>query len=296
MIKFCGHVAAVQLRKDKHFIQHQHRSSTRFHTVEPWPEIYDNRRVEQHSYDRGACHVRDAQTGRYLHSRATFTVSHPLLVQSFTELPSGDNNLWSIRHDHEPCFSVHEADLLIWGLEQLGSESNRTVYPVDKNQYAKAQPGTPTRGPDSRAVPPKTSSCKGCRNFRGRTNWDHSRVIGQCQYPHDEPYIPDCEGCLTYKGHDHQSHFEPSGARKRECMVDTKRSREYAPRSGKHPRDPARPASAADETTDLRGAPPGKRELGAEAEDRHSKQTDDCLLYTSPSPRDQRGSRMPSSA
>ena len=28
----------------------------------------------------------------------------------------------------------------------------------------------------------------------------------------------------------------------------------------------------------------------------HIKKTKDCLLYTSPSPRDQRGSRMPSSA
>ena len=31
-------------------------------------------------------------------------------------------------------------------------------------------------------------------------------------------------------------------------------------------------------------------------EDKYVEQADDCLLYTSPSPRDQRGSRMPSSA
>ena len=31
-------------------------------------------------------------------------------------------------------------------------------------------------------------------------------------------------------------------------------------------------------------------------ENRAEAQVDDCLLYTSPSPRDQRGSRMPSSA
>ena len=31
-------------------------------------------------------------------------------------------------------------------------------------------------------------------------------------------------------------------------------------------------------------------------EQRHIKQLESCLLYTSPSPRDQRGSRMPSSA
>ena len=39
------------------------------------------------------------------------------------------------------------------------------------------------------------------------------------------------------------------------------------------------------------------QQLGLEAFDElHKAQYHDCLLYTSPSPRDQRGSRMPSSA
>ena len=37
-------------------------------------------------------------------------------------------------------------------------------------------------------------------------------------------------------------------------------------------------------------------EIGAKLKAIHSEHGGDCLLYTSPSPRDQRGSRMPSSA
>ena len=80
-------------------------------------------------------------------------------------------------------------------------------------------------------------------------------------------------------------------------MVDTKRSREYAPRSGKHPRDPARPASAAGETTDKRGAPPGERELGAEAEDRYSERSNDASTSSSSGgPTGEASSGDPSSA
>ena len=37
-------------------------------------------------------------------------------------------------------------------------------------------------------------------------------------------------------------------------------------------------------------------ENGERVDDYHEFEPDTCLLYTSPSPRDQRGSRMPSSA
>ena len=44
------------------------------------------------------------------------------------------------------------------------------------------------------------------------------------------------------------------------------------------------------------GAIPDLRELGANDREKFDKMVMDCLLYTSPSPRDRQKSRMPSSA
>jgi hypothetical protein len=57
-------------------------------------------------------------------------------------------------------------------------------YPVDYDKIAKAQPGgAPTRGSDERAPAPSVSTCPGCRHYRARSDWEHTRGIGQCKYP-----------------------------------------------------------------------------------------------------------------
>jgi hypothetical protein len=69
-------------------------------------------------------------------------------------------------------------------------------YPVDSDKVAKAQPGgTPLRGPDERAPAPNVSTCPGCRHYRARSDWEHIREIGQCKYPYDDPWVPDCVAC-----------------------------------------------------------------------------------------------------
>ena len=65
------------------------------------------------------------------------------------------------------------------------------AFPIDVSKVAKAQPGSaPHPGPDHRA--PKISECKcpGCKHMRARNDWAHTREIGQCKYPYDEPWIP----------------------------------------------------------------------------------------------------------
>ena len=55
-------------------------------------------------------------------------------------------------------------------------------------------------------------------------------------------------------------------------------------------------AAAREATTDELGPPEGNKEESRESASKTSILSWHCLLYTSPSPRDQRGSRMPSSA
>merc|ERR1711994_797194 len=69
-------------------------------------------------------------------------------------------------------------------------------FPIDVTRAARPQPGTPAPGRDPRAPADRTkSTCKACRHFGARNDWEHTREIGQCWCPHDEPWIPECEAC-----------------------------------------------------------------------------------------------------
>eukprot|EP00974_Lingulodinium_polyedra_P107624 10416964-Lingulodinium_polyedra.AAC.1 len=62
------------------------------------------------------------------------------------------------------------------------------AYPIDRTKVARAQPGSyPREGRDSRAPPAKDFTCPGCKHYRARNDWEHTREIGQCAYPYDEP-------------------------------------------------------------------------------------------------------------
>ena len=70
------------------------------------------------------------------------------------------------------------------------------AFPIDRTRVAKAQTGSnPHTGRDSRAKDSKESECPGCKRNRARNDWEHTREIGQCSFPCDEPWIPDCEAC-----------------------------------------------------------------------------------------------------
>ena len=73
------------------------------------------------------------------------------------------------------------------------------AFPIDLTKIAQPQNGLPHSGRDSRAPPPKDSPCKGCKHYRSRDDWEHTRVIGECCYPYDKPFIPHCPACQDRK-------------------------------------------------------------------------------------------------
>ena len=83
-------------------------------------------------------------------------------------------------------------------------------YPIDVSKVARAQPGSaPHKGIDDRACAPKDSSCPGCKHYRARDDWEHTREIGQCRYPYDEPWIPGCPACQSrYPRHHHEHTYQ----------------------------------------------------------------------------------------
>ena len=265
----CGHIAHTQMQQQRHFIQHQPTFAAQYQGVSPWPAILSQPGIVQQTYDRCMCDLKDA-SGHFIQKQAVLTATHPDLVQPFANLFCKENHEHVQLGQAELFWTAQEAEKIIDGLELLGSApSTVTAYPIDLSKVAKSQQGgASTRGPDPRAPPFDQSSCKGCNKSRARNNWEHTREIGQCKYPYDDPVIPECEGCQKYRHRDNKLHFDASGVRLKSCVCDTKQERNFAPRTGKHPRDPATPASAADATTDLRGTVPGGRELGADAEER----------------------------
>ena len=73
-------------------------------------------------------------------------------------------------------------------------------YPVDKTKVAQAtEGGTPAAGRDPRAPLAKDSKCPGCKHSRSRNDWEHTRKIGECAFPYDKPWIPDCAACQNRK-------------------------------------------------------------------------------------------------
>ena len=155
--------------------------------------------------------------------------------------------------DHDQCLKL-----------QFGSVIQ--AFPIDLSKVAKAKPGSlPAPGPDPRAPKdPKESKCPGCRQYRGRSDWEHSREIGQCKYPHDEPWVPACEACQKRLGRSDADHSFREG----ECKWATKDGRTSAPRkrSSAHPHEPE-PKAHAEPTAGI-PAVSGGQELGADGEQR----------------------------
>ena len=70
----------------------------------------------------------------------------------------------------------------------LVAEFGRCIqcYPIDVSRVPKASPGgSPAPGRDPRAPNPSkdNNTCPGCKHFRPRNDWTHTRVIGECCYP-----------------------------------------------------------------------------------------------------------------
>ena len=278
LAKFTAEVALVQLgKRNNHFIQEQPDPS-KVYEEHPWPQVLRDPRVDQRRYHRckaGLKVLNGPNRGLFIKKPSTMTASHPALLAPFTGLLCNNQH----RHvsDVPPGMETSKLaikDAQVWTWE----EANRVVegilmlrravamkpekaFPINRETIAKAQPGgTPGRGRDPNAVPKAESTCPGCRCMtRPRDDWTHTREIGQCSYPYDEPWIPHCESCIRRLHRDHHGHTMKAG-----CRNLIKATRMALPRKGHHPRDPAQPAED-EPTAGLPGTSAG-RELGADGE------------------------------
>ena len=102
--------------------------------------------------------------------------------------------------------------------------------------------------------------CDGCRWRVRRDDPAHTRVVGECKYPHDTTETWNCPGCKTRSPRFHHTH----NYKQADCKWATAPSRSSVPRKGAHPR-PGRQRATADPTAGLPGNT-GEGELGAEDE------------------------------
>ena len=291
--KFCGNIALIQLRKGKSFIQEQPYPSTLYEET-PWPQVLRHDRVAQVVYDRCQCGLKadcGPNKGLAIKKPSSMTGSDSELLDPFRGLRCQH------RHQHAPTkgsgkmlsnaqvWTWQEADRIIWGITNLKKrieQQRHKAYPINF-EVKHATPGTPERKPDSRACDPTVSTCPGCKGRRKRNDFTHNRVIGQCMYPHDEPFIPTCEACIQHKRHTDPAHTKDAG-----CNAETTRPRVSVARE-RQLREPAEPVRSVSSASDARAAP-GGRELGADAEAEHAPAADEDT------PEDVGGSRMAKAA
>ena len=149
--------------------------------------------------------VTGRHAGLYIKKPSSMTASHPTLLVPFRNLKCKEDHehLSGMSHSSElakaQVWTWQEAKRVIDGITLLRQVVGKTyvAYPIDVTKVAQKTPGEPSAGLDSRAPTLKVNcKCKGCQNMRGRSDWEHNRKIGECQYPHDEPFIPTCEACI----------------------------------------------------------------------------------------------------
>ena len=135
----------------------------------------------------------------------------------------------------------------------LGDEANRVAYGIHRLKKAQlayptanvqaspdqAEELPPLRGRDPAAPSVNESKCLGCKHRRARTDPEHSRIIGECSYPHDEPIVWKCAGCKQRKNKSDDAHTHFPG----ECRMTIAQERRSAPRRGHDPRGLRRKAT-----------------------------------------------------
>ena len=113
--------------------------------------------------------------------------------------------------------------------------------------------------------------------MRSRNDWTHNRKIGECSYPFDDPLIPLCDACIHHRPRNKMGGDDGHTGIPDECKWAIAPTRTHKARSGKHPREPRRPA-----TEDITSRMPGTSEgveLGAETE---QQMEDDALRNLEP--------------
>ena len=117
----------------------------------------------------------------------------------------------------------HHAYPVIQTLDERKAQAE--LKRIDPATISQPQLGEPREQPDAAAVEAAANNagatgrrkplCKACRASRTRSDWEHNRVIGECYYPYDKPYLPRCIACqLRLKGTD-----ELHGYLEDDCLV-----------------------------------------------------------------------------
>ena len=292
---FCGKVAQLQLAKGLHFIQEQPHPS-KLYGVLPWPTVIKDDRVGQVIYDRCAAGLKvpkGQHKGKFIKKPSSMTSSHPDLTYYFEGCQchhrqcqhlSGDGH--SIELKAAQVWTWKEASNIIRGVQRLKHTLSKCkqVYPVRTvDNIIRAVPGAPLV-----QVPPIVT-CKACKAGWRNDHFEHMRNVG-CRYPGVEPFIPSCQACLDGKPRfAEDSDGKPLHTNEPDCWWGDKPTRTPSqrlrePRTGKHPRDPARKASAdPDGLARARGARKGK-ELGIEGEKPFDHGRDDLELQEGSQP------------
>ena len=277
--KFCGAVALLQLKKGLHFICEQPDPSD-LYCEGDWPAVFSYPGVHQVKYDRCQCGLKvqhGAHKGLFIRKPSTMTVSCRELSDPFQNLKCQNRHehLHGLGHGTEhseaQVWTWNEAERVLTGclnairLANYG-KTTKTSYPVTRDNIAPAAPqpegGVTFTGRDPDAPPAGPDSpCTGCRHRRAKDDPEHSRVVGQCGYPYDQPRVWECDACFNKKPRFNEAHTYEDG----KCKWASAPMRASHKRAGRHPRDPATAASA-EPTAGLPGNVDG-RELGADADD-----------------------------
>ena len=151
---------------------------------------------------------------------STMTASGKILLEPFEDLQCRGNHAHLQMH----CEGQNLSACRVWTWD----EANRVAYGIHRlskvqlaypSAYVQASPGQdkerPPRGRDSAAPPVNESKCFGCKHRRARTDPEHSRIIGECSFPHDEPIVWKCAGCRQRKNKSDDAHTHIPG----ECRM-----------------------------------------------------------------------------
>ncbi len=139
------------------------------------------------------------------------------------------------------------------------------VFSIDPTTVAQPQEGQPAAGRDPRAKGARFSSCAGCRPYRARNDWEHTREIGECAYPYDAPWISECIACQKRAPRYAEGHTYEMD----KCTWAKRVPRKYAPRSSRRPHEPLPPAH--EEPTSGIPAVRDGQELGHEGEEQNKR-------------------------
>ena len=251
--KFCGVVAHKQLKKGLHFIYGQ-PSGSDLYSEHPWLAVLNHFNVYQQRYDRCMAGLKaqyGPHKGTFIKKASTMVASNKLLLEPFEKLQCRGNRAHPQMHGEGQNLSA--CQVWTWG------EANRVAYGIHRFKKiqlacppasAQVNPGQeeerPLRGRDPIAQPVNESKCLGCKHQRARTDPEHSRIIGECGYPYDEPVVWKCIGYVQRNNKSDDAHIQVPG----ECRMTAAQERKSAQRRGHEPRDPRRKATD-DVTTHL---------------------------------------------